>query len=195
MSESANSYISLSDDILAELVKNGDESAFTELYARYIGTIGCIAMRFSAEGYEHNDFLQEGLLGLLYACRSYSPEREALFKSYLGVVVERHFISIIRKSNTKRKIPRSSLVRLTDIDETVEDTAKNPEEQIAYKEHLNSLVKSLEKLLSKTEFDVLMLYGNGFSYKQISQKLSVSEKSVDNALQRARKKISARNIS
>ncbi len=195
MYESENSYISLSDDILAGLVKNGDEHAFTELYVRYIGIIGCIAMRFSAEGYEHNDFLQEGLLGLFYACRSYSPNGGASFKSYLSVVVERHFISIIRKSNTKRKIPRSSLVRLADIDETVEDTAQNPEEQIAYKEHLNSLVKSLEQLLSKAEFDVLMLYGNGLSYRQISNKLSISEKSVDNALQRARKKISARNIS
>lgn len=195
MSESANSYNSLSDDILTVLVKNGDDNAFRELYIRYIGTISLIAAKFSAEGYEHNDFVQEGLIALLLCCRSYDCEGLAAFKNYLSVVVERHFISIIRKSNTKRKIPPSKLIQIDEIDESLEDTAQTPEEQITFREHLSSIVKSLERMLSKTEFDVLMLYGNGLSYKQISEKLSISEKSVDNALHRARNKISAHNIS
>lgn len=195
MSECATPYNSLPDDILAGLVKNGDDSAFKELCVRYIGTIGFIAGRFSAEGYEHNDFVQEGLLALLLACRGYSENGSASFKSYLSVVVQNHYISIIRRSNTKRKIPQSSLIQIDDIDEMVEDTAQSPEEQVTFREHLNSLIKSLEKVLSKTEFDVLMLYGNGLSYRQISHRLSIPEKSVDNALQRARKKISAQDIS
>lgn len=195
MSEAANSYNSLSDDVLTVLVKNGDDNAFKELYIRYIGTISLIAAKFSAEGYEHNDFVQEGLIALLLCCRSYDCEGLAAFKSYLSVVVQRHFISIIRKSNTKRKIPPTKLIQLEQLDESLEDTAQTPEERVTFREHLGSIVKSLEQMLSKTEFDVLMLYGNGLSYKQISQKLSISEKSVDNALHRARNKISAHNIS
>lgn len=195
MSETANSYNSLSDDILAILVKNGDDNAFKELYIRYVGTISLIAAKFSAEGYEHNDFVQEGLIALLLCCRSYDSKASAAFKSYLSVVVQRHFISIIRKSNTKRKIPPSMLVQIEQVDESLEDTAQTPEEQITLREYLNSVLSSLEQLLSKTEFDVLMLYGNGLSYKQIAEKLSVSEKSVDNALHRARNKISACNMS
>lgn len=195
MSENANSYDSLSDDILAVLVKNGDDNAFKELYIRYIGTISHIAAKFSAEGYEHNDFVQEGLIALLLCCRSYDCEGLAAFNSYLSIVVQRHFISIIRRSNTKRKIPPSKLIQIDQIDESLEDTAQTPEEQLTFREHLDSVVKSLEKVLSKTEYDVLILYGNGLSYKQISEKLSISEKSVDNALHRARNKISAHNIS
>lgn len=194
MGEFVNTYNSLSDNALANLVKCGDNNAFAELYVRYIRTICYIAGKFSAEGYEHKDFVQEGLLALLLSCRSYDCNSGSNFKSYLNLVVERHFISIIRKSNTKRKIPQSSLIRLDDIDESIEDKTKNPEEQVTYREHLNSIVKNLEHLLSKAEFDVLMLYGNGLSYKQISRKLSISEKSVDNALQRARRKISSRSM-
>jgi RNA polymerase sporulation-specific sigma factor len=195
MSECANSYDLLPDDILAGFVKNGDDDAFKELMVRYIGTIGCIARKFSAEGYEHNDFVQEGLMGLLQACRSYDKSGSASFKSYMSVVVQRRYISIIRSSNTSRKIPRTHLIQIDDIDDSVEDNALNPEEQVTFREHLKSMVEKLKMLLSKTEFDVLMLYGNGLSYKQISGKLSISEKSVDNALQRARKKISAHNVS
>ncbi len=194
MSETANSYNSLPDDILAAFVKNGDDNAFNELSVRYIGTIGFIARRFSAEGYEQNDFVQEGLLGLLYACRSYDKNGSASFRNYMSIVIERRFITIIRNSNTARKIPRSSLIHIDDVGENVEDNAQSPEEQVAFKEHLKSMVERLKMLLSKTEFDVLMLYGNGLSYKQISQKLSISEKSVDNALQRARKKIGAHKM-
>lgn len=195
MGENASSINSLPDNVLAGLVKNGDDNAFKELSVRYIGTIGYFAGKFSAEGYEHKDFVQEGLLALLLACRGYDENGGASFKSYLSVVIEHRFINIIRRSNTKRKIPQSSLIQFDDIDETVEDTAQTPEEQVTFREHLDSMIKSLEKMLSKTEFDVLMLYGNGLSYKQISDTLSISEKSVDNALQRARKKISACDMS
>lgn len=195
MSENAISYNSLSDDILADFVKNGDDNAFNELYVRYLGTIGFISRKFSAEGYEQNDFVQEGLLGLLQACRSYDKSGAASFKNYMSIVIERRFITIIRNSNTMRKIPRSQLVQIDELSENVEDNALTPEEQIAFKEHLKSIIDKLKLLLSKSEFDALMLYGNGLSYKQISHTLSIPEKSVDNALQRARKKISAHKMS
>jgi RNA polymerase sporulation-specific sigma factor len=195
MSETATSYNSLSDIVLAELVKNGDELAFNELSVRYIDTIGCIARKFSAEGYEQNDFIQEGLLGLLQSCKTFKVDCETSFRFYMSIVIKRRFISIIRSSNTGRKIPRASLIPIDDIDEAIEDSTQSPEEQFILKEHFKQIDNQLQLILSSSEYNVLMLYGSGLSYRQISLKLAVSEKSVDNALQRARNKINSHNVS
>ena len=81
MSKENCSYSSLSDTALAKLVKNGDDNAFNELAMRYLRTINFIARKYSAEGYEHNDFVQEGLLGLLYSCRTFDENGASSFKN------------------------------------------------------------------------------------------------------------------
>ncbi len=96
MSRKQNAYSTQSDSVLAELTREGDQKAFDELVRRYLGKIGFIARRYSAQGYEQNDFIQEGLLGLLSACKSYDDSCSSSFKTYMSVVVERRFISIIR---------------------------------------------------------------------------------------------------
>lgn len=195
MSKTKNSYSSLSDNELAELVKGGDDNAFEELAIRYLRKINFIARKFSAEGYEQKDFVQEGLLGLLHSCKTFNSNGAASFKSYMSVVVEHRFISIIRRSNVQRAIPSSNLVQIEDLSKTVEDTAQNPEELLMCREHLNFLFSRLKAMLSKTEYNVLTLYCSGLSYKQIAEKLSVTPKTADNALQRVRKKICFRNMS
>ena len=195
MSESANSYNSLDDNTLARLSKNGDDNAFNELAMRYLNTINFIAQKYSAEGYEQNDFVQEGLLALLYACRTFDEYGSSGFKNYMSVVVERRFISIIRKSSTQKAVPKSALVQLDELSDTLEDLSQTPEELIMCREHLKMVLDKLKNVLSKTEFEVVMLYGNGLSYKEIAKKLSIPEKSADNALQRARRKICNINMS
>ncbi|MGN0502952.1 MAG: sigma-70 family RNA polymerase sigma factor [Ruminococcus sp.] len=195
MSESANSYNSLDDNTLARLSKNGDDNAFNELAMRYLNTINFIARKYSAEGYEQNDFVQEGLLALLYACRTFDENGNSGFKNYMSVVVERRFISIIRKSSTQKAVPKSALVQLDELSDTLEDLSQSPEEFIMCREHLKIMLDKLKNVLSKTEFEVVMLYGNGLSYKEIAKKLSIPEKSADNALQRARRKICNINMS
>lgn len=195
MGESANSYNSLDDNTLARLSKNGDDNAFNELAMRYLNTINFIARKYSAEGYEQNDFVQEGLLALLYACRTFDENGNSGFKNYMSVVVERRFISIIRKSSTQKAVPKSALVQLEELGDTLEDFSQSPEELIMCREHLNMVFDKLKNVLSKTEFEVVMLYGNGLSYKEIAKKLSIPEKSADNALQRARRKICNINMS
>ena len=195
MSESANSYNSLDDNTLARLSKNGDDNAFNELAMRYLNTINFIARKYSAEGYEQNDFVQEGLLALLYACRTFDENESSGFKNYMSVVVERRFISIIRKSSTQKAVPKSALVQLDDLGDTLEDLSQTPEELLMCREHLKMVLDKLKNVLSKTEFEVVMLYGNGLGYKEIAKKLSISEKSADNALQRARRKICNINMS
>ena len=195
MSESAYSYNSLDDNTLARLSKNGDDNAFNELAMRYLNTINFIARKYSAEGYEQNDFVQEGLLALLYACRTFDEYGSSGFKNYMSVVVERRFISIIRKSSTQKAVPKSALVQLDELSDTLEDLSQSPEELIMCREHLKAVLDKLKNVLSKTEFEVVMLYGNGLSYKEIAKKLSIPEKSADNALQRARRKICNINMS
>ena len=195
MSESANSYNSLDDNTLARLSKNGNDNAFNELTMRYLNTINFIARKYSAEGYEQNDFVQEGLLALLYACRTFDENGNSGFKNYMSVVVERRFISIIRKSSTQKAVPKSAIVQLDELGDTLEDLSQSPEELIMCREHLKMVLDKLKNVLSKTEFEVVMLYGNGLSYKEIAKKLSIPEKSADNALQRARRKICNINMS
>ena len=195
MSNCKNSYSSLSDNILAQLSKNGDDNAFNELSMRYLSLISAIARKYSAGGYEQKDFVQEGLLGLLYSCRTFDSNEKSGFKNYVSVIVERRFISIIRRLNAKKAVPQSALVQIEDIDESIEDLTQSPEEQIMCREHLASVLEKLKSVLSNTEYDVLMLFGNGMSYREIAQKLSISEKSADNALQRARRKICNVNMS
>lgn len=195
MGGSTNSYNSLDDNTLARLSKNGDDNAFNELAMRYLNTINFIARKYSAEGYEQNDFVQEGLLALLYACRTFDENGSSGFKNYMSVVVERRFISIIRKSSTQKAVPKSALVQLDDLGDTLEDLSQTPEELLMCREHLQMVLDKLKNVLSKTEFEVVMLYGNGLGYKEIAKKLSISEKSADNALQRARRKICNINMS
>ena len=195
MGGSTNSYNSLDDNTLARLSKNGDDNAFNELAMRYLNTINFIARKYSAEGYEQNDFVQEGLLALLYACRTFDENGSSGFKNYMSVVVERRFISIIRKSSTQKAVPKSALVQLDDLGDTLEDLSQTPEELLMCREHLQMVLDKLKNVLSKTDFEVVMLYGNGLGYKEIAKKLSISEKSADNALQRARRKICNINMS
>ena len=135
------------------------------------------------------------MLALLYACRTFDENGSSGFKNYMSVVVERRFISIIRKSSTQKAVPKSALVQLDDLGDTLEDLSQTPEELLMCREHLQMVLDKLKNVLSKTEFEVVMLYGNGLGYKEIAKKLSISEKSADNALQRARRKICNINMS
>jgi RNA polymerase sporulation-specific sigma factor len=87
------------------------------------------------------------------------------------------------------------LVRIDGIGEELTDYVATPEEQLVYKEQLGQVLKRLHALLSAREYEVLMLFASGLSYSKISQQLNISEKSVDNALQRARRKVGANDMS
>lgn len=122
------------------------------------------------------------------ACLSYDETENDSFKSYMSLVVERRFISIIRRLSAKKSIPDSATVQYESIGDNIEDKSQSPEELIQCREQLDQLLKQLKSKLSPREYQTLTLFVSGMSYKSISQKLGISEKSVDNALQRARKK-------
>lgn len=195
MAHTKGLYSTLSDDVLAEFSKNGDDNAFNELAIRYLNKIRFIARKYSAQGYEQNDFVQEGLMALLYACKTYDVHGGSSFGNFVSLIVERRFISIFRSSQSKKAVPDAMLVRIDGIGEELTDYAATPEEQLVYKEQLGQVLKRLHALLSAREYEVLMLFASGLSYSKISQQLNISEKSVDNALQRARRKVGANDMS
>ena len=188
-------YSTLSDDVLAEFSKNGDDNAFNELAIRYLNKIRFIARKYSAQGYEQNDFVQEGLMALLYACKTYDAHGGSSFGNFVSLIVERRFISIFRSSQSKKAVPDAMLVRIDGIGEELTDYVATPEEQLVCKEQLAQVLKRLNALLSAREYEVLMLFASGLSYSKISHQLNISEKSVDNALQRARRKVGANDMS
>ena len=188
-------YSALSDDVLAEISNNGDDNAFNELVIRYLGRIRTIARKYSAQGYEQNDFVQEGLLALMRACRTFDDQVGSSFGSYVSLLVERRFISIIRGSQSQKAVPDSALVRIDGMEEELTDVVRSPEEQLMEKEQLRQVLHRLRTVLSAREYEVLMLFASGLSYSKISNKLNISEKSVDNALQRARRKVGVQEVS
>lgn len=195
MAHTKGLYSTLSDDVLAEFSKNGDDNAFNELAIRYLNKIRFTARKYSAQGYEQNDFVQEGLMALLYACKTYDVHGGSSFGNFVSLIVERRFISIFRSSQSKKAVPDAMLVRIDGIGEELTDYVATPEEQLVYKEQLGQVLKRLHALLSAREYEVLMLFASGLSYSKISQQLNISEKSVDNALQRARRKVGANDMS
>ncbi|MDD6252243.1 MAG: sigma-70 family RNA polymerase sigma factor [Ruminococcus sp.] len=181
-------YSEFSDLSLAEKVRRGDNEAFGVLSNRYGGLIRSIAERYSAAGLDRNDFSQEGLLGLLWACKAFDSEKNASFKNFASICINRRFLSLVRKDMSKKAIPKEKLLSIEDLEISDENTL-NPEILMLQKEQAEDFDKLLKSRLSPLEQKVLRLYLSGMTYSDISKKLSVSLKSVDNALQRIRKKL------
>lgn len=182
----------LSDAELTELVRQNNEQAFEEIVSRYIGLVAHIASKYRAESFETGDFVQEGLLSLLGASKTYDEKRGSSFKNYAVLCIENKLKTIFRRTQNKSSIPNESIVPIDDA-ENINDSSSNPEQLVLDREFLNSVLKSLKTDLSQMEQKIFKLYLNGFTYAQISQKLSVPLKSVDNAIQRARKKLAVKN--
>lgn len=179
----------LTDEQLTQLVKQGDELAFEEITIRYLYLINTLAKQYYTSGYDINDFTQEGLLGLLSACKSYNENGTASLKSYITVCIRNVFVSLVRKNGTQKEIPESQLVSIDEIDASAfNDENADPEKLLLNKEHLNGLLSQLKNNLSQMEWNVLTLYIAGYSYSEIAKALDVTLKSVDNALQRIKKK-------
>lgn len=181
------------DPVLVYRIKNNDDEAFELMCARYMGLISGIASkyRYCAHGYELSDFVQEGLIGLLSACKSFSEDGGMTFKNYALLCIENRYRSILRHQNSKGQVPSAQLVPIDDSVNALEDhNAISMQELFESKEYIRSVFSKIENVLSDLEKKVLSLYLSGYSYKQSATALFISEKAVDNALCRIRKKLS-----
>lgn len=179
MSGEPLSYGSLSDEELVRLCSGGDSLAMTALTKRFFKHTS----KFTSAGYlDRDDLLQEGMLGFLYAVKNYSSERGVPFAAYARICMNSHINTVIQRIE-KGSFP----VDETDVPEKASEI--NVAEAVETTDFLKSVLDMCEEKLSEVEKNVLYYKIIGFSYKETSQKLGISEKAVENALGRARKKL------
>lgn len=191
------SLSALSDEALAAKTAMGEDEpdAFRELLHRYQNTVAYLANASASTPADAEDYAQEGLLGLLAAARSYSPERGAGFRTYAVVCIRNRIRSAAKQLGSVQYAPLTEVVSLDDpengIAETIPDGLAAPDQMFFEKEHVSELYAGLSEVLSRQEKEIFCLAVSGLSYGEIADRMQISEKSVDNAIQRARRKLRA----
>lgn len=195
-----DNYKNMSDEDLITVIKSGDKFALEFLIEKYKELVNMKVSKFFMIGAEKEDIVQEGLIGLFKAVKNYNPEMQNSFKTFANLCIERQLITAIKSSNRQKHMPLNSYLSLnmSAYDDYDDDTSiydifdaniiEDPLDTITKKEYYKSVENIIEKSLSTFEKNVLNELVNGSSYTAIAQKLDSPVKSVDNAIQRIRKK-------
>ena len=181
-------YDNLSDNALAALTKNGEETAFEEITIRYIKLIYSLAANYSTDGYDRQDFAQEGLLAFLIACKTFDENSGASFKTYASKCAKNRFNDILRKGKSKCSVPKNKLVPIESISDK-RDYEQNVEDYVLEREYLKTMLKRLDNLLDTNEKKVFKMYARGYSYNEIAEQINSTPKTVDNILQKIKRKL------
>lgn len=178
----------MTDEQLADLIRTqNNDSVANELIARYIGTVGIKAAKMAeyCPSADRDDLFSEGLMGLLKAVRYYDKNKGASFATFANLCTDRAMKTCVSKA-----VREQPLVKYDDFDfDLLEDESRLTEDVVIERETGGALMKKLADILSDTELKVLSMYLMHYTYHQIAEELSTSEKSVDNALQRAKSKV------
>lgn len=185
---STTNYGTLEDSTLAALSKKGDEKAFEEITIRYIRLLYSIADKYNIDGYETQDMVQEGLLAFLIATKTYDESAGASFKNYASKCAKNRFNDLAKKGNSKSAVPKSKIVSIDSLEDKT-DEAQNIEDHVLEREYLKTFIKHLDSMLSADEKKVFNMYAQGYSYKEIGEKIKTSPKKVDNILQKIKRKL------
>lgn len=183
-----NSYHTLTDEKLVEKTHNGDELAFNTLFDRYLPIVKLKSGSYSTA--DKDDLIQEGLVGLWGAVQTYSFDKNTSFKTYASKCIENRMISGIKRNKGIKHIPSDMLVYIDGEDsEHIKLSDISPEQNMIERENYYSVIKRIKEILSDKEFKVFSYYLSGYSYTDIAVFLKCNVKSVDNAIQRIRKKL------
>ena len=175
------------DETLAATAQTGEQKAATELICRYRPFVTMIASHYFGASLETDDIVQEGLIGLLSAIYTYSPARNASFRTYCAACVTNSIRSAVKADGGKKNSPLNSSVPLEDVRLTADDS---PEQIVLSDEKAGFIGRLISERLSALEKAVLKQHMNGADYRAAAAALGISEKAVDNALQRVRSKLS-----
>ena len=182
--------------------RNGSSVAMDQLIRRYTGFVRLKASSYFLAGGDNDDLLQEGLIGLYKAVRDFRPDKETSFRSFAELCVTRQIITAIKTATRFKHAPLNTYVSFShtpagqegDGDVTLGDalpgpSVNDPSVRVISTEELQSLVGCLSTTLSSLEADALRLYLEGSSYEQMAVELGCDTKTIDNALQRVKRKI------
>jgi RNA polymerase sporulation-specific sigma factor len=189
------------DEYLVALAKQGKSEAYDQIVRRYRRFVRVKASSYFLLGGDADDLIQEGLLGLFKAVRDYKTEREASFRGFAELCITRQIITAVKTATRNKHTPLNQYVSFAqtpaaagDSETTLEEILPGPEandpvNQVVSSEELDSLVGCLTSVLSELESHVLALYLDGYSYEVIGERLECDTKTVDNALQRVKRKV------
>jgi RNA polymerase sporulation-specific sigma factor len=191
------------DEELAVAARAGDSQASSALIARYRPFLRSRARSFFLLGADVDDVLQESLIGFYKAIRDFDPERQTHFRGFADLCVQRQLITAVKGATRHKHGPLNSYVsfsRPVGADEDGErvladvlpaGAMADPAEQVVSSERIRALQSYLDRELSDLEVEVLRMHVDGKSYAEIADQLQRQTKSIDNALQRIKRKLSA----
>ena len=193
-------YSNLTDEQIITDIKNGDEQALVYLLNKYKDLVNSKVGKYFIIGAEREDIVQEGMIGLFKAIKGFDNTKQNTFKTFANICIERQLITAIKSSNRQKHMPLNSYLSLntsayeddedgTELIETFNNTQiEDPLDTITKKEYFEEIQNAIHKNLSKFEEQVLQRFIQGESYEVIAKKLDTPVKSIDNAIQRIRKK-------
>ncbi|MBS4201527.1 RNA polymerase sporulation sigma factor SigH [Bacillus sp. FJAT-49732] len=193
-------YDLLEDEELIELIHEGESEALDYLIKKYRNFVRVKARSYFLIGADKEDIVQEGMIGLYKAIRDFKEDKLSSFKAFAELCITRQIITAIKTATRQKHIPLNSYVSLDkpiydeESDRTLMDVISgakilDPEELLINREKLNNIEEKVMELLSDLERKVLALYLDGRSYQEISDELDRHVKSIDNALQRVKRKL------
>jgi RNA polymerase sporulation-specific sigma factor len=202
ISHNPQSEVKVDDGFLIALAKQGDRNAYDRLVRRYYGFVRLKASSYFLAGGDSDDLIQEGLVGLYKAIRDYRTDRESSFRNFAELCITRQIITAVKTATRNKHTPLNQYVSFSTpaaagddvptLDQTIAGPSVNdPVNRVISSEELRSLVGCLSTALSELESRVLSLYLDGRSYEQVGERLGCDTKTVDNALQRVKRKVGA----
>jgi len=203
ISQNPHAEVKVDDCFLIALAKEGDPTAYDRLVRRYHSFVRLKASSYFLAGGDPDDLIQEGLVGLYKAIRDYRTDRESSFRNFAELCITRQIITAVKTATRNKHSPLNQYVSFSSapaaggedvptLDQLLPGpTVHDPVNQVISAEELRALVGCLSTVLSELESHVLSLYLDGCSYEQIGAQLSCDTKTVDNALQRVKRKVGA----
>ena len=174
-----------SDETLCTLAASGDRIAEEVLVLRYNRLVRICARPYFLTGGDSEDLIQEAMFGLLKAIREFDSERDASFRTFAEVCIRNRIRSVITAAARGKHAPLNNSIPM----EALPDMISGPEESLIDREEDSERLRRLEDRLSSLEKSILSLYLAGLTYDEIGRQLGRSSKSVDNAVQRIRRKV------
>ncbi|MGI6036083.1 MAG: RNA polymerase sporulation sigma factor SigH [Limnochordia bacterium] len=193
-------YEHFKDEEVVEFARAGDEFALEYMIDKYRNFVRAKARSYFLIGADRDDIIQEGMIGLYKAIRDFRADRLASFRAFAELCITRQIITAIKTATRQKHIPLNSYISLNkpiydeESDRTLMDVISgskvtDPEELVISREEFIDIESNLEEFLSELEWNVLMSYLEGKSYQEIADDLCRHVKSVDNALQRVKRKL------
>ena len=197
----SKSQLQVDDSYLIALAKQGDPTAYDRLVRRYHGFVRLKASSYFIAGGDSDDLMQEGLVGLYKAIRDYRTDRQSSFRNFAELCITRQIITAVKTATRNKHVPLNQYVSFattpagaSEGESTLEEMlpgspVHDPANQVISSEELRSLVDCLASTLSELESRVLALYLDGRSYEEIGGIVECDTKTVDDALQRVKRKV------